>query len=423
MERLRDHADDLDALVAQTAAAQGLPEAYVEKDFWVTEVLRAAAVDRTVSMPDGSSAPVTFLFKGGTSLSRVFGIVDRFSEDVDLLAVFPEGAAANARHKVLKQVDTDVTVHLRLTKSDVTVGASTTGVKRYTTYHYPTARPGDGLKEGVLLELGSRGGTYPAGLHPYRSMVADYAITELGETADTWEEFAPFEANVLAPERTLLEKIAAVHDASVRNDTFTLLSTAGTSTTSTGSSARPQWPRRSTPSAWTGSPSSSRTSTPTALTPSSPGARAPSVGTPTAWPSIHRLMRMLRSAPASRLPKPSSTAHGSRSTTSSARFRPTARGCDGVFSERTQSVPSDPHSDVCAGRLSPTTRRSGDAGTGPRGTPQTRLVVRFRRHPREDPHAFPGTALSRRHDRPRPRRPHRRPASPGRSCEQSASTA
>lgn len=222
-ERLRDHPDDLDALVTQTASAGGLPAAYVEKDFWVTEVLRAAALDRTVTMPDGSTSPVMFLFKGGTSLSRVFGIVDRFSEDVDLLAVFPEGPSLNARHKVLKQVDTDVTTHLGLPKADVSAGASTTGVKRYTTYHYPTTRSGDGLKEGVLLELGSRGGTYPAALHGYRSMVAEYAITQLGETEDTWEEFASFEVNVLAPERTLLEKIAAVHDAAVRGDTAILL--------------------------------------------------------------------------------------------------------------------------------------------------------------------------------------------------------
>lgn len=120
--QLRRHPDDVDALVAQAASSHGLPAPYVEKDFWVTEVLRAAAADRQVAMPDGSTAPVTFLFKGGTSLSRVFGIVDRFSEDVDLLAVFPEGAATNARHRVLKKIDEDVTAHLGLAKSDVTVG-------------------------------------------------------------------------------------------------------------------------------------------------------------------------------------------------------------------------------------------------------------------------------------------------------------
>lgn len=222
-EQLRRHPDELDALVAQVASGRGLPASYVEKDFWVTEVLRAAVVDRVVVMADGSSGSVTFLFKGGTSLSRVFGIVDRFSEDIDLLAVFPAGAATNARHKVLKDVDSAVTAHLGLTREDVTVGASTTGVKRYTTYHYPVEAYHGALKEGVLLELGSRGGTYPARRHTYRSMVADYALTELGEPEDAWEEFASFEVNVLAPERTLLEKIAAVHDAAVRNNTSTLL--------------------------------------------------------------------------------------------------------------------------------------------------------------------------------------------------------
>jgi hypothetical protein len=54
-------------------------------------------------------------------------------------------------------------------------------------------------------------------------MVADYAITELGETEDTWEEFESFTVNVLAPERTLLEKIAAVHGAAIRSDSSTLL--------------------------------------------------------------------------------------------------------------------------------------------------------------------------------------------------------
>ena len=106
--QLRTHLDDLDALITLTAPAQGVPTAYVEKDFWVTEVLRAAVVGREVAMPDGSRALVRFLFKGGTTLCRVFGIVDRFSEDVDVLAVFPEDAATSARHRVLKQVDADV---------------------------------------------------------------------------------------------------------------------------------------------------------------------------------------------------------------------------------------------------------------------------------------------------------------------------
>ena len=222
-ERLRDNLDDLEALVGVTAEAFDIPSAYVEKDFWVTEVLRAASVERTVALPDGSTAPTTFTFKGGTSLSRVFGIIERFSEDVDLLAVFPTAATANARHKVLKEVDQAVRSHLALANTQVHIGSSTTGIKRYTTYLYPTRNSDRSLKEGVLLELGSRGGTQPSATHIYRSLVAEHAITALGASTGMWEEFAEFAVNVLAPERTLFEKLAAVHDAATRDDRDALL--------------------------------------------------------------------------------------------------------------------------------------------------------------------------------------------------------
>lgn len=221
--KLRENIDDLNALVALTAEALGMPVAYVEKDFWVTEVLRAASAEQSIPLPDGSLVPVTFTFKGGTSLSRVFGILERFSEDVDLLAEFPADTSLNARHKVLKKVDNAVKTHLFLSNEDVTVGSSTTGVKRYTTYMYPTVTADPSIKEGVLLELGSRGGTYPSSVHWYRSLVADHAINVLAEDESTWEEFASFQVRVLAPERTLFEKLAAVHDAATRNDTATLL--------------------------------------------------------------------------------------------------------------------------------------------------------------------------------------------------------
>jgi len=222
-ERLRDNPDELDALVGATADALGMPAVFVEKDFWVTEVLRAASGERSIALSGGSLAPVTFTFKGGTSLSRVFGIVERFSEDVDLLAEFPADASLSARHKILKAVDQGVRDHLSLPDDRVTVGSSTKGIKRFTTYAYPTLATNPSIKEGVLLELGSRGGTHPSAVHSYRSLVAEHAITVFGEAETAWEEFAPFDVNVLAPERTLFEKLAAVHDAASRNDTAALL--------------------------------------------------------------------------------------------------------------------------------------------------------------------------------------------------------
>lgn len=221
--RLRDHRDDLTALIQQTAAARRIPASHVEKDFWVTEVLRAASTPREIRLTDGSLAPVTFTFKGGTSLSRVFGIIDRFSEDVDLIAHFPDGATSQARHSVLKAVDLSVQEHLGVAQEHVEVHSSTTGVKRYTAYPYRMHESDSNLKDRVVLELGSRGGGAPSARHPFRSLVADFALTVLGGGISDWEEFAVFDIIVLAPERTLLEKLAAVHDAASRQDTERLL--------------------------------------------------------------------------------------------------------------------------------------------------------------------------------------------------------
>jgi len=214
MALLRDHQDDLSALTAAAAEALGIDPAFVEKDFWVIEVLRAAVVPVKVAAKDRQSYEVQTIFKGGTSLSRVFGIIERFSEDVDLLISFPQvETSGRARDNVLKHIRDAVAAHLGRAgkQSDVT-----TGVKRNIRYPYP-ARFGSGdVTEGVLLEMGSRGGTYPTQQHHLRSMVADFAIESLGEEPDAWEEFEQVPVDVLSPERTLLEKLSLLHDAASR---------------------------------------------------------------------------------------------------------------------------------------------------------------------------------------------------------------
>ncbi len=64
-------------LFSEAAARLGMTPAVVEKDFWVTWVL-----DRLFAAPDLARL---LMFKGGTSLSKVHGLIERFSEDIDLI--------------------------------------------------------------------------------------------------------------------------------------------------------------------------------------------------------------------------------------------------------------------------------------------------------------------------------------------------
>ncbi|MCA1844409.1 MAG: nucleotidyl transferase AbiEii/AbiGii toxin family protein, partial [Actinobacteria bacterium] len=86
----------------------GVSEQFVEKDYYVTEILRVIA-DRL-----GDKA----MFKGGTSLSKGWGLISRFSEDIDLF-VNPDGfeprPGKNKMDKMLKELAGAVGEHPALT--------------------------------------------------------------------------------------------------------------------------------------------------------------------------------------------------------------------------------------------------------------------------------------------------------------------
>jgi len=65
------------AIFLEAASIKKISAAMIEKDFWVCWTL-----NRLFS---NSELQKIFCFKGGTSLSKVFGVIERFSEDIDLI--------------------------------------------------------------------------------------------------------------------------------------------------------------------------------------------------------------------------------------------------------------------------------------------------------------------------------------------------
>ncbi len=74
--RLHEHPDFEQAILraAEHFRAQGLRPAIIEKDYYVTEALRIIA----------ATSGDNVIFKGGTSLSKGWNLIERFSEDIDL---------------------------------------------------------------------------------------------------------------------------------------------------------------------------------------------------------------------------------------------------------------------------------------------------------------------------------------------------
>jgi len=170
----------------------------IEKDYWVSQVLRVL----------GRDFGDAFVFKGGTSLSKAYRLVERFSEDIDVLVL--AGERGRGATDGLMKAMADAAAR-GVGGSATGVGGSETGRHRSYEITYPATRaPTALIRTSVLLEMGVRGGPDPHALVPIHSLLGDVleaAGTDLGEL----EDLEPFEVAVLHPGRTLLEKLVLIH--------------------------------------------------------------------------------------------------------------------------------------------------------------------------------------------------------------------
>ena len=202
---LRDDLVAFDALrdevvVRRQRTGQGI----VEKDYWATEVLRGATLP-----VEGCAVQI---FKGGTSLSKAFGIIERFSEDIDLLVATE--LTGNSLKRALRAVAQNSCDQLGIAFEREREGRGYLNAR----FTYPARAQTDLLSDGVLLEMGCRGGPLPNEVRTVRSLMSEVADEiEFGSSRD-YEDLSPFELTVLAPERTLAEKLAFLHHRATTRD-------------------------------------------------------------------------------------------------------------------------------------------------------------------------------------------------------------
>ena len=205
---LRDDPDAFDALRDTTADRYGVDPGAVEKDYWATEVLRHA-----MQSLDGVDL---FVFKGGTSLSKAYGIIERFSEDIDLLVI--STLTGKPLKRLLRTIAERTSLGLGLDHEREHEGRGYLNAR----YVYTPRREVTFLTAGVLLEMGSRGGPLPNELIAVRSLMAVAAVDVNPAAATDYIDLAAFDTIVLAPERTLAEKLAFLHHRATVDDTAAL---------------------------------------------------------------------------------------------------------------------------------------------------------------------------------------------------------
>lgn len=202
MARFRD-SEEFGPTLDAVAERLDINATAIEKDYWVSDVLRVLVAEFRDD----------FIFKGGTSLSKGFEIVERFSEDIDVL-VLPHGRGRGAVDKLMKAMGDTAAAGVGGEVSGV--GGAESGRHRSFAVRYPATREATELiATSVLLEMGVRGGSHPHEPVVIGSLLGT-ALEQAGTDLSEYEDLAPFDVLVLHPARTLLEKLVHIHELGLR---------------------------------------------------------------------------------------------------------------------------------------------------------------------------------------------------------------
>lgn len=205
-------------IISQTAAAMNMEPAAVEKDFWVCWVLqqlfRSALADKII-------------FKGGTSLSKVYGLIQRFSEDIDLILNWDsfkekggwnpeEKYGKNRRAKMLEELDAwnvqTVAKELLPTVQECCAGVCTAEIREQEPESifviYPRLWGSSYIRPEIKLEIGPKAAWNPHEYHDVCPYVAEKYPRFFTEPSCS--------VCVTTAERAFWEKVTILHSQSQR---------------------------------------------------------------------------------------------------------------------------------------------------------------------------------------------------------------
>lgn len=188
--------------IEESAQSTGISRELVEKDYYLSELLRLI------------SKEIPFIvFKGGTSLSKCYNVINRFSEDIDLSTDVE--ISQGQRHKVKAKI-LEFSESLGLKVTNATAIKSRQNYNRYLmTYH--SAIPGDAKEFTLIVEVVYSITAEPTDSLPVQSIIGKTLQEQNWDQADEFI-IQPFNIKNQTLERTFIDKIFALADYELRND-------------------------------------------------------------------------------------------------------------------------------------------------------------------------------------------------------------
>lgn len=188
-------------------------EVFVEKDYWITLVLNRLSKTKYASET---------VFKGGTSLSKGFELINRFSDDVDIAIINPADKPGNVVKNFIRTVEKEITKELTEVNLD---GITSKGSRfRKSAFEYSSIETKHNNGR-LIVEINSFANPFPYQQCTIKSFIYDFLKTS--NNSKYIEQYAlyPFIVNILKKEQTLLEKLISLIRFSFAEDTVQSIST------------------------------------------------------------------------------------------------------------------------------------------------------------------------------------------------------
>ena len=185
-------------LVKATSEKLGIIPIFVEMDYWITYVLKNL---------HNSEYHNKVVFKGGTSLSKGYDLIKRFSTDIDLAIIKGNDSTNNSIKTLIREIEKTICVGLKeIEESDNTSKGSKF---RKSVYVYPKINEIESANS-IIVEINSFYQPFPYKELEISSFI--YRFLNSNSFENRIQEFglSPFPINVLDKRQTLVEKLVSL---------------------------------------------------------------------------------------------------------------------------------------------------------------------------------------------------------------------
>jgi len=199
---LHHHTEIFKSAIKETSNNLNIRDYFIEKDYWLSLVLKRLSESQYVD---------SVVFKGGTSLSKAYNLINRFSEDVDIAVINNPEWSGNIVKTLIRDVEKKVAADL---KEEIVPEVSSKGSRfRKSVFSYSSVFKDitlGAISDKLIIEINSFANPYSYEKVAIQSMTGkffqDHNQTQLVEKY----QLQPFFLNVLDKRQTLLEKLISL---------------------------------------------------------------------------------------------------------------------------------------------------------------------------------------------------------------------